>query len=46
MEDTPEAYSMFLGRPWPKQAKAHHEWGNRTLTIIVDTITMTLNTDK
>jgi len=24
MESGIEAYSMFLGRPWLKQAKAHH----------------------
>jgi hypothetical protein len=24
MENGIEAYSMFLGRPWLKQAKAHH----------------------
>ncbi len=26
-------YSMFLGRPWLKQAKANHNWGDSTLTI-------------
>jgi len=28
MDDTPKAYWMFLGRPWLKQAKAHHDWGD------------------
>jgi hypothetical protein len=37
MEDTPKAYSTLSRRPSLKQAKAHHEWGNNTLTIIVDT---------
>jgi hypothetical protein len=46
MEDTPKAYSMFLGRPWLKQAKVHHDWGNNTLTIIVATKTLTLSTEK
>jgi hypothetical protein len=46
MEDTPKACSMFLGRPWLKQAKAHHDLGNNTLTIIVDTNIMTLNMEK
>jgi hypothetical protein len=46
MEDTPKAYLMFLKRPWLKQAKSHHDWGNNTLTIITDTKTMTLNIEK
>jgi hypothetical protein len=46
MEDTLEVYSIFLGRPWLKQAKVHHDWGNNTLTIIINTKTMTLNTKK
>jgi hypothetical protein len=37
---------MILGSPWLKQAKSHHDWGNNTLTIIVDTKTMTLSTKK
>jgi hypothetical protein len=37
---------MFLGRPWLKQAKAHHDLGNITLTIIIDTNRMTLSTEK
>jgi hypothetical protein len=41
MEDILEAYSMLLGRPWLKQAKTHHDCGNNTLTIIVDTKIMT-----
>ncbi len=46
MEDTLEAYSMLLGRPWLKQTKVHHDWGNNTLTIITDTKTMTLSIKK
>jgi hypothetical protein len=46
MEDTLEAYLMLLGRPWLKQVKTHHDWGNNILTIIVDTKTMTLSTNK
>jgi hypothetical protein len=36
MEDTLEAYLMFLGRPWLKQAKVHHDWGYNTLTIMAN----------
>jgi hypothetical protein len=46
MEDTPNPYSMFLGRPWLKQIKIHHDWGNNILTIIADTKTLTLNIEK
>jgi hypothetical protein len=46
MEDVPKAYLMFLRRPWLEQAKAYHDWGNSTLTIIADTNTVTLSTKK
>jgi hypothetical protein len=46
MEDTPNPYSMFLGRPWLKQAKVHYNWGNNILTIFLDTKTMTLSIEK
>jgi hypothetical protein len=46
MEDILGAYLMFLGRPWFKQVKVHHDWGNGTSTIIVDTKTVKLNTEK
>jgi hypothetical protein len=46
MEDTLEAYLMFLGRPWIKQAKSHHDWGNNILTIMVNTKIVTLSTKK
>jgi hypothetical protein len=46
IKDTPKVYLMFLGRPWLKQAKVHHDWGNNILTIIVDTNTMTLSMEK
>ncbi len=36
MEDTLEAYLMFLGRPWLNQAKVHHDWGYNTLTIMAN----------
>jgi len=26
-------YSVLLERPWFKQAKAHHNWGNSTFII-------------
>jgi hypothetical protein len=34
MENGVEAYFMFLGRPWLKQANVHYNWGDRTFTII------------
>jgi len=37
-----EAYSMHLGRPWLKQIKAHHNWGDNTFTIT----SVTLSTIK
>jgi hypothetical protein len=46
MEHTLKAYLMFLGRPWLKQVKVRHDWGNNTLTIIVNTNRMTLSTEK
>ncbi len=39
------SYSMLLGRPWLKDAKMTHDWGNNTVTIqgngIIKTITIT-----
>ncbi len=35
MENGIEAYSMLLGRPWLKQTKAHQNWSESTLTIIL-----------
>jgi hypothetical protein len=26
-------YSMFLGRPWLRDAKVTHDWGSNTITI-------------
>jgi hypothetical protein len=46
MENIPKVYLMFLRKPRLKQAKAHHDWVNNTLTIIVDTKIMTLNIEK
>jgi hypothetical protein len=46
MEDTPKAYLMLLGRPWLKQAKTHHDWGNNILTIIANTKIVTLSIEK
>ncbi len=33
MDNKVEVYSMLLGWPWLKLAKAHHNWGDSTLTI-------------
>jgi hypothetical protein len=46
MEDILKAYLMFLGRPWFKQVKVHHDWGNDTSTIIVDTKIVKLSIEK
>jgi len=42
MENEVEAYSMLLGRPWLKLARAHHNWNDSTLTITLGEQTMTL----
>jgi hypothetical protein len=34
MENGIKESSMLLGRPWLKQIKAHHNWGDNTFTII------------
>jgi len=34
VENGIEAYSMLLGRPWLKQVKIHHNWGDGTLVPI------------
>jgi hypothetical protein len=26
-------YSMFIGKPWLRDAKVTHDWGNNTMTI-------------
>jgi hypothetical protein len=46
MENGIEAYSMLLGRPWLKQAKAYHKWGDSVLTIILGERTVIVNTIK
>jgi hypothetical protein len=43
MENGVEAYFMFLGRPWLKQTKAHHNWGDSTFTIILENKIVMLN---
>jgi hypothetical protein len=44
MENGTKIYSMLLGRPWLKYAKANHNWGDSTFTIIVGERTMIMNT--
>ncbi len=46
MEIGIEAYSMLIGRPWLKQTKAHHNWGDNTLTIILENKIVTFSTIK
>jgi hypothetical protein len=44
MEQRQKTYSMLLPRPWFKQARAHHDWGNSTLTITSKGREVTLST--
>jgi hypothetical protein len=37
---------MLMGRPWLKQAKTHHNWGDSTLTITFEDKTITLSIIK
>jgi hypothetical protein len=46
MENGMEAYSMLLGRPWLKLARAHHNWGDNTFIIISRKQIVTLSTIK
>lgn len=46
MENKIEAYFMFLGRSWMKQAKVHDNWGNNILTITSTNIMVTLSIIK
>ncbi len=46
MENGIKTYLMFLGRPWLKQAKANHNWGDNMLTITTGERTVTVNTSK
>ncbi len=46
MENGVEAYSILLGRPWLKQAKTYHNWGDSTLTIISKEIIGIVSTIK
>jgi hypothetical protein len=41
-----EVYSMLLGWPWLKLARAHHNWGDNTLTITSRERNVTLCTIK
>jgi hypothetical protein len=34
MGNETKIYSMLLGRPWLKQAKSNHNWGDSTHTIL------------
>jgi hypothetical protein len=46
MENGTKTYSMLLGRPWLKQVKANHNWGDSPLTITMGKRTMTMSTIK
>jgi hypothetical protein len=41
-----EIYSILLGRPWLKQAKAIHNWGDSTFTITTWERIMVVSTIK
>ncbi len=46
MENGVKAYSMLLGWPWLKLARAHHNWGDNTLTMTLGEWTVMLSTIK
>jgi len=46
MGNETETYSLILGRPWLKQAKANHNWGDNIFIIITGERTMAMNTLK
>ncbi len=46
IENGTKTYLMLLGRPWLKYAKANHNLGANTFTIIVGERTVTMNTIK
>lgn len=46
MENKIEAYFMFLGRSWMKQAKVHDNWGKNIFTITSTNIMITLSIIK
>ncbi len=39
-------YSMLLGRPWLKDAKVAHDWGNNNITIQGNGTVKTITTTK
>jgi len=46
MDNGVEAYSMLLGWPWLKLAKAHHNWGDSAFTITLGEQIVMLSTRK
>jgi len=40
------SYSMLLGRPWLKDAKVAHDWGNNNITIQGNGTVKTITTTK
>jgi len=46
MENGVETYSMLLGWPWLKLARAHHNWDDNTFTITSRERIVTLSTIK
>ncbi len=39
-------YSMLLGRPWLRDAKVTHDWGNNVITIQHNGIVKTISDNK
>jgi hypothetical protein len=46
MENGTKSYSMLLGWPWLKLAKAHHNWGDSTFAITSNEQIVLLSTIK
>jgi hypothetical protein len=46
MGNETKTYSILLGRPWLKDAKANHNWGDNTLAIMVGERTVVVSTIK
>jgi hypothetical protein len=39
-------YSMLLGRPWLRNAKVTHDWGNNVITVQGNGIIITISVNK
>jgi hypothetical protein len=46
MENQENSYSMLLGRPWLKQARAKHDWGRSQLILYQNGIDVCIGTNR